>query len=302
MGNRVQEEKLEPFLAPFLFCTISNVKSNEVWHQIITTALNEGTQISGGAVPGAKLRQLINRIAAKHGEQYPPRGDEDKKFTEFLNQFSSLLIVLKRTGQDILVAPADKPQLLDLSQNASTELREDIFEAFTRIPSHQSPWYERGTDRISWAAAEETLDSDQFVKIPPASLEQEIGDRKAFASSPEIDPEVKDNLLATLQEHSALWAFSKAIKKYGLSRRWHLFRLQGIVKRIRQWCESQHVEWRAEWLSTRADGTAKVQTMKRAASIGGESHLLGKLIESLNEEELKRVSLPLDIILKLLQK
>jgi hypothetical protein len=278
------------------------VKSNEVWHQIITTALNEGMQISGGAVPGAKLRQLINRIAAKRGEQYPPRGDEDKKFTEFLNQFSSLLIVLKRTGQDILVAPADKPQLFDLSQDASTELREDIFEAFTRIPSHQSPWYERGTDLITWTAAEEALDSERFVKIPPASLDQELGDRKAFASSPGIDPEVKENLLATLKEHSALWAFSKAVKKYGLSRRWHLFRFQEIVKRIRYWCESQHVEWHAEWLRTREDSAAKIQAMKRAASIGGEGHLFGKLIENLNEEELKRVSLPLDIVLKLLQK
>jgi len=278
------------------------VKSNEVWDQIITTALNEGMQISGGAVPGAKLRQLINLIAAKHGEQYPPPGEEDKKFTEFLNQFSSLLIVLKRTGQDILIAPADKPQLLDLSQDASTELREDIFEAFTRISSHQKPWYERGADRIIWAATEETLNSDKFATIPSASLEQELGDRKAFASSPGIDPEVKDNLLPTLQEHSALWAFSKAIKKYGLSRRWHLFRFQEIVKRIRHWCESQHVDWHAEWLRTRAEGAAKVQIMKRAASIGGENHLFGKLIENLNDEELKRVSLPLDIVIKLLQK
>src|ERR1700679_785111 len=121
---------------------------SDVWSQIVAEALKRGLEVSKGAIPGAKLRQLIARIAPQYGEQYPPAGHEDAKLGAFLNRFNSLLLVLRRDGQDILVAPVDKPQLLDIAESGQgqTQLRDDIFEAFTHISRESSPlepWYER---------------------------------------------------------------------------------------------------------------------------------------------------------------
>lgn len=280
---------------------------SDVWSQIVAEALKRGLEVSKGAIPGAKLRQLIARIAPKYSEQYPPAGHEDEKFGAFLNRFNSLLLVLRRDGQDILVAPVDKPQLLDIAESGQgqTQLRDDIFEAFTHIPRESSPlepWYERDTDRVQWSAKNEPLDAKRFVKIPPATLNQEVEDRRSFALSSGIDTEISDSLLATLQEHSALWAFSKIVKEHGLARKWHLFRFQAVVMRIRAWCETEQIEWREDWLRSKSAQPNYAKPIGLSLPIDGQRHLFGKFVEALSDEDLRRVSVPLDIVLKLLQK
>jgi hypothetical protein len=277
---------------------------SDVWNEIVASALKQGLQASKGAVPGAKLRQLVARIAPTYGEHYPPAGQEDEKFGEFLNRFSSLLLLLRRNGQDILVAPIDQPQLFDVAESGRTQLREDIFEAFTHIPRESppvEPWYDRAADTIKWLPANETLDTKQFVKIVPATLSQELEDRKAFALSSGIDSEIRDSMVATLQDHSALWAFSKTVKEHGLARKWHLYRFQAVVMRIRNWCESEHIDWREDWLRAESDQPSRSKSIV-SAQIDGQRHLFEKFVEGLSDEDLKRVSVPLDIVLKLLQK
>lgn len=278
---------------------------SDVWREIVEAALKQGLDASKGAVPGAKLRQLIARLAPKYGEQYPPAGQEHEKFGEFLSRFGSLVIVLRRDGQDILVAPVDQPQLLDVSESGRTQLREDIFEAFTRIPRESppvEPWYVRETDTIRWSVANDSLDPDRVVKIPPATLTQELEDRNAFALSSGIDSQIKDSLVATLQDHSALWAFSRTVKEHGLARKWHLYRFQAVVKRIRTWCESEHVEWREDWLRSKTDEPGRARSIGLSSPVDGQRHQFGRFMESLSDEDLKRISVPLDIVLKLLQK
>src|SRR5260370_1686180 len=138
---------------------------------------------------------------------HPPAGHEEEKLSELLIAFNLLLILLRRNGQDILVAPVDKPQLLDIAEAGQTQLREDVFEAFTHIPQQSppvEPWYARDTDTIQWSTANQSLQPERFVKLPPATLSQELEDRKAFALSSGIDSQIRDSIVATLQEHSAL--------------------------------------------------------------------------------------------------
>ena len=130
---------------------------NENWQEIVKKALEIGLKTSKGAVPGAKFRQIIARIAREENELFPPTGHENERFRDFLVHFSSILTVLQRDGQDILVAPFDKPELLTTSDTGQTQLREDIFEAFTHIPREsppKEPWYERNTDKIKWVTAD----------------------------------------------------------------------------------------------------------------------------------------------------
>jgi hypothetical protein len=278
---------------------------SDIWQQIVAESLKEGVQISHGAVPGAKLRQLIARTAEKRGEKYPPADRQHQKFGDFLSAFGSLLITLRRNGQDILVAPVDNPELLNSAQNGQAHLREDIFEAFTHIPRGTppvEPWYERDTDKVRWVPATESLDPEKFAKIAPATLNQELEDRKAFAQSSEIDSQIAEALVATLQDHSGLWAFSKSLKEHGLSRKWHLYRFQALVRRIRAWCNAQDVGWREDWLTSTADPPTRPQLGKASISRAEQGRLFERFVATLDDEDLKRVSVPLDIVLKLLQR
>jgi len=277
---------------------------NEIWPEIIKKALDRGLEISKGAIPGAKLRQIIARIAPEYNEQYPPVGHEGEKFKDFLGRFGSLLTVLPRDGQDILVAPSDKPELLSTSETGQAHLREDIFEAFTRIPREsppREPWYERSTDKITWRTANETLGALEFVKIPPATLSQELEDRRAFALSSEIDPQIKDSLLATLQDHSALWAFSRIVRENGLAHKWHFFRFRSLIMRIRHWCERENIEWREDWLRSKSDQPNRAKSVNISGFID-EQHRFEGFLEGLSDEDIRRISVPLDIVLKLLSK
>ncbi len=280
---------------------------NNNWQEIIKKALELGVETSKGAVPGAKLRQIIARIAPEYKEHYPPEGHESEKFRDFLARFGSLLTVLPRDGQDILVAPFDKPELLNTSDTGQTKIREDIFEAFTRIPRESppiEPWYERNTDRIRWATADEDLPPTEFAKIPPATLEQELADRRAFASSEEIDSQIRDSLLATLQDHAGLWGFSRILREHGLAHKWHFSRFRALVTLIRTWCTNEHIEWREDWLrpATGQPGRNKPINLSELVSGPLNPSLLEGFMRNLSDEDLKRISVPLDIVLKLLRK
>ena len=277
---------------------------NENWQEIIKKAMDSGLASSKGAVPGAKLRQIIAHIAPSYGEQYPPMGHESEKFRVFLGHFVSLVTVFSRDGQDILVAPSDRPELLGASETGQAQLREDMFEAFTRIPRESppmEPWYDRDDDKIKWHAADEAAVSHDFSKIPPATLAQELEDRREFAHSLEIDSQIKDNLLGIPQNQSGLWTFTKILKENGLSHKWHFFRFRALIMRIRSWCESENIEWREDWLRS---GNAPPNSGKPLSipDLIDKQHRFEGFLQGLNDEDVKRISVPLDIVLKLLRK
>jgi hypothetical protein len=278
---------------------------DEVWNAIIAEALKRGLETSDGAVPGAKLRELVAHIALKHGVAYPPPGHESEKFGAFLKQFESMLIVLRREGQDLLVAPSDMPQLLDSSGNTHTQIRDDIFEAFTRIPRGsplRRPWYARDTDMIEWFAENEEPDESRFTRIPPATLDQELNDRHTFSLSSEIEKDVQDRLLGTLTAHSALASFSNELRAHGLTRRWHFHRFSEVIRRIRKWCETEHIQWRDEWITPVNQRTKPDAPALTSALAEERRSSFGHLVETLTDEDLRRISVPLDIVLRLFPK
>jgi hypothetical protein len=278
---------------------------DEAWNAVVAEALKRGLETSDGAVPGAKLRELIARIASKHGVSYPPLGHENEKFADFLKQFNWSLIVLRREGQDLLVAPSDMPQLLDRSGNAYAQIRDDIFEAFTHIPKGsppRQPWYVRGTDTIEWLAENENPDGARLVRIPPATLDQELNDRRAFSISAEIEKDVQDRLLGTLTAHSALGSFSVVLRAHGLARKWHFYRFSEVVRRVKKWCEAEEVTWRDEWITPiNQQSKVDVPTLPSAVAEARRSSF-GHFVETLSDEDLRRISVPLDIVLRLFPK
>jgi hypothetical protein len=275
---------------------------DEIWNEVVAEALTRGLETSDGAVPGAKLRELVARVAPKHGVSYPPPGREDEKFADFLKQFGSSVIVLRREGQDLLVAPSDAPQLLDRSANVYAQIRDDIFEAFTRIPkgsSPRQPWYARDTDTIEWLTEDENPAGVRFVRIPVATLDQELSDRRAFLLSPGIEKDVQDKLLGTLTAHSALGSFSAVLRAHGLARKWHFYRFSEVVRRIKKWCESEKVPWRDEWITPVNQHSKADAAAAPPASTEARRTSFSQFVETLTDEDLRRISVPLDIVLKL---
>jgi hypothetical protein len=278
---------------------------SDIWNTIVEEALKRGLETSEGAVPGAKLRQLVARLAVQHGVGYPPAGYEDEKFGDFLKRFDSQLVVLRREGQDFLVAPADMPELLNGPGDRVAQLRADIFEAFTRIPRGSPPllpWYATNTDTIEWIAEDDEHDLGRLTRIPHVALVQELRDREEFSRSSEIQEEVRVRLLAALGAHSALGAFSAELRAHGLARKWHFHRLRAVIGRIKAWCETEHIRWRDEWLGS-SDRSPQNAGLRAASMVTREwGGVFGHFFDGLSEEDLRRISIPLDLVVRLLRK
>jgi hypothetical protein len=281
-----------------------STNTNDEWLKIVTEAVNRGIELSSGGVPGTKLRKLISEVAPKYGKKYPPEEYPNEKFGDFLERFRSAIIILRREGQDFLVAPADKPELLaSVHAGKPAGLRDDIFEAFTRIPREippVQPWYSRELDNIQWISETDSLNSAGLVKIPPQTQQQEIDDRIAFAELAEMQAH-RSILLSTLGEHTALWAYSKIIKERGLGRNWHLYRFQSIIRRIKAWCGAEGVKWHDDWIRQTAGQPIPARDPYESTASQTRRQLFIKLTEIISDEDLQRISVPLDIVLKFIK-
>jgi len=277
---------------------------DETWKQIVAEALAAGLKTSAGPVPGAKLRQLIFKGAKRRDLTYPPSGHEQESFGDFLKHFESIALVHRREGRDLVVAPADMPQLLaDAPESGPTRLREDIFEAFTRIPRGlppSEPWYVLSDDTVVWLLPTELSGSGELIKIPAATLELELGERKSFIQSVDLAEDVKNRMAGSLDTHSGLGSFSKLIKAHGLSQIWHRHRFRAVVRRIRAWCTAAGVPWRDEWVSSSDASKALTPTGDNLPGTN-QRQLFERLVESLTDEDLRRISVPLDIVIKLIR-
>jgi hypothetical protein len=277
---------------------------DEAWNEIVREAVAAGLKTSSGPVPGAKLRELIVKSAQSRGLPYPPSGHEQESFGDFLKHFDSIVLVRRRKGRDLLAAPSDMPELLsEAPESGAARLREDIFEAFTRIPRGvppSEPWYVVSDDAVVWLLPAELSGSGELVKIPASTLEQELSERKSFVQSADLAQETKNRIASSLDAHSGLGSFSKLIKAHGLSQMWHQHRFQTVVRRIRAWCTASGVPWHEEWVSSLDASKPPTQAGDDLAT-KNQRYLFGRLVESLTDEDLRRISVPLDIVLKVIQ-
>ena len=281
----------------------------EAWTAVVGEALERGIKESGGrAVSGAKLRQLVAHVAAPYGVSYPPAGFESVSFSEFLKHFDSKVIVLRRRAQDILVAPVSRPELLVIPNNSGsqTQIRDDVFSAFVRIPregDEKVPWYELAKDRFAWLPRIEGEASPGFVAVTPATMDEEMADRAAFINSLDLAPEIRETLSKALQGSgsSRLWHFSQLLREAQLSKKWHEYRFNLIATRIRRWSETHNIPWQDNWLVA---PTSSIDDSNKAADaeISSEREGLKELLAQLDEDDLRRINVPLDIVLKLFRR
>lgn len=274
-----------------------------VWQELINEALTELVARTGAPAPGAKLRGAIAHLARQRGLDFPPTGV--RKFTELVEAFPADFILQRRPGSDVLVVPAARAELLAIEQPgaapAAARIRQDIFDALTKVPvpAYGQPYYEPEKDLVLWIR-----ESDQppqtAVAMPATTLEDELALRAAFIKEAEPVDTSKDTLIASLETNRPLRDFSDAVQKFGMVKKWHAFRVARLATRLREWSVRTSLTWQSSWVDT-IELRSTTASPAAPVSLDNKRHLL-ELSSLLTEEDLARISVPMDIVLRLLAK
>ena len=93
------------------FMTWSDVPEGDPWATILLARWPRKCKNGRRAATGAKFRGRVReKVARSSRSQYPP--EPGLKFGQFLAKRAKICTFQKRPGADLLVAPADKPDLL----------------------------------------------------------------------------------------------------------------------------------------------------------------------------------------------
>jgi len=274
-----------------------------VWRGI----LREAIAANPPPVVGTHFRSAVDFAAAKHDLCFPPPEEQWLRFIQLLERYPDVVSVLRRPGQDFLVAPAERADLLARRvQDGLFGIRHDFFQAFTII-SENRPCYEKTSDRVLWLGAESGQAApDSLVPIAPATLAAETKLRRDFIG--ELQEPSRSQLLSTLEGPSPLQAFGRRVQETRLQIQWHSFRTKRVVERMQHWASENKIDWKDAWLTP--GRTSNVEKERSALAIRTQSgHVdsapaghepLHLLLSRLDAADIQRIAVPLDLVLKVL--
>jgi len=274
----------------------------EKWLPLVMQALVAEVTRTNAPVSGSKLRAEVSRLASAAQLEFPP--PEFPKFSAFIEQFPESVIVQRRPGKDVLVVPADRPELLAVESprlgGTGNWLRIDVFDAFTKIPSAASgkPLYVPAKDEFVWTNALGEVPVDA-VDVPASSLESEIALRQKFIES--VQQDKAPQLTAALGTPTPLKDFTQALHASRLLGDWHRFRLGNLIEQVKSWAAEKGVTWSATWLDT-PDSKREVPVQVAALPPALPKHALAEFLAGLTPEDLRRITVPLDLVVRMLEK
>jgi hypothetical protein len=288
------------FLTPLVpFALGRSVFLDEIaqWREILSESLKLALSSRDGPVEGARLQPLLKRVAENRGLSFPPQSEPDLRLHEFLSRFPDVVRVQRRPRQDLLVVPVDRADLLTAAVEF-VSVRKDMFDAFTRVSPTHKAWYSREEDRVIWLAAAAVPKGPGLTAIPPVSAEAEKALRAAFAAQVE-NADVQARLLTALKDPTPFSSFSKAIHALYLQRSWHAYRAQRVIQAIQTWASENKVPWKEAWLVSSSEAQGGVSGQQGLAI---SPTRLAEAIASLDGDDLSRITIPLDIVAKLLRR
>jgi len=278
---------------------------NNVWQEILKEALAQLIERTNAPAAGAKLRSRVAEIARERGLEFLPSGI--RKFSELVESFPADFIVRRRPGSDIIIVPAARAELLAVesprSVSSTARIRQDLFDALILIPSpaYGLPYYDPTRDAVLYVKAREEVPAPA-VPMPATSLQAEILLREQFIDKTELVDTAKTALVHSLGSTSTpLRDFSNRVKEFGLVKRWHTFRVALMATRLREWSVEKALTWQPSWVE--ASEPRLVAASVSAALVSLDEKLqLSELVALLTEEELGRINIPMDIVLRLFAK
>lgn len=276
-------------------------KWTEIVHQALQSYFDLKSHGEPRAVPGAPLKPLVMKLAAERGLIYPPPDFQNKKFSDFLQALPEAVITQRRSGQDLLVAPAGRLDLFDASAEMKSEiqsfvLRPDVFKAFTKIQTEPGRrfWYSKSEDTFVEGQSD-TVDAN-LVSVESITQKTALEERQTFTQELKLDGNTANELLSTLSDPIvAMGRFSAKVKELRLERQWHHFRAEHVHRNLQAWASAHSIAFNSNWLETHKPPTQdNVSSRETNAFLAGLMHL--------GPEDAKRVLVPLDIVLKVLRR
>jgi len=273
-------------------------ESADPWSEILREAIETN---STQPVVGTRFRDAINSAASKRGLQFPPVAEPALRFIELLQRYPNVVSILRRPGQDFLVGPAGKSDLLTKGiQGQLYGIRQDLFQAFTTFGVNR-PYYSKSADQVVWQPpGEGQALPDSLVPIEPTTEGAEIQLRRDFAETVAPQSLTRPQLLGALTNPLPLPAFSRAVREAGLQREWHAFRTERVLERIQRWARDKQIEWKDAWLTERqTDSPYKNRAgLPSETPTRAEGDSLQVLFSGLDAADIQRISIPLDLVLK----
>lgn len=265
------------------------------WETILDRALSDVEADRSFPIVGATFYQYVKESAERAGHVFPP--DRDQNFKAFLEDHLSAVWVVPRPRRDFWVFPPDGADLLAAAVKPAY-IRKDLFIAFTHVSEEHSRWYDSDSDSVLNKPADADVSEPGIHEIPSPSAEQGLTLRREFIED-SVDGEAARRLEAALDDSKPFSSFSTAVRDSDLQTEWHVFRLERVLQRIREWCVERGIRWHPSWIET-----PKFQLDEDE---GSPAEISGEVWESLmngfsdlSEDELGRISVPLDIVLKII--
>lgn len=276
-------------------------KWTEIVHHALQSYFDLKSHGEPRAVPGAPLKPLVMKLAAEQGLIYPPPDFQNKKFSDFLQALPEAVITQRRSGQDLLVAPAGRLDLFDASADMKSEIqslvfRPDVFKAFTKIQAEPGRrfWYSKSEDAFVEGQSD-TIDAN-LIPVESSTQQTALEERQGFTHEMKLDGDTASELLSTLSDPiGAMGRFSAKVKELRLERQWHQFRADRVKRNLQAWASVHNIAFSTDWLEIQKPLTQdSVSSRETNAFLAGLMHL--------GPEDAKRVLVPLDIVLKVLRR
>lgn len=276
-----------------------------IWLDIVKDALDLAIAESGEAVAGAKLRAAVAKIANAKNLDFPP--PELRKFASFIGNHPQFFEIKWRPGHDILIAPQGKSELFktkpDTSEkpaSVSKRIRGDIFDALTRIfLTKKSAFYIPATDTIIWLEKSIGAPPDSAIAFPEHSTKDELDVRRQFCNSYQGGEQAKKAMAIALQTETDLKPFTDVIHSYGLVGDWHAYRFDFLCTKLRYWAAANNVAWREEWIVEDKPPAQAAARSTQTIILDNKQRLM-EFCSSLGDDDIPRINVPLDIVLRLL--
>lgn len=280
-----------------------DVIEEQIWEEILLEAVEKAVKDIDGAVPGARLKLLISTLATNKKRSFPPAEfAPPKKFRDFLNHFEAknVIVTRVRVGQDMLIAPAEKHSLLvnesRIADRGGVTFRKDLFLAFTQISVYGFR-YLRSQDRFEQCYNIFVPDSDMFL-VPPVTIEQSIKDRQDFCSENDNVESIEVlRQYLNIGNNDALRRFGERVRELGMQVQWHRFRVKLLEEKIRSWVNEKGIVWLDAWWSNHDTGSGRHDDTSDILDQLSPSFL--DAVANLRPADLTRISLPLDIVVRL---
>lgn len=228
-------------------------------------------------VPGAKLRQTMVQAGWQQGIDVAAHlAALGCPFSKAMADIEGV-VVTPVPGSDILVGlPGAKPPEMAQRRAKSSHrgLRQDVFEAFTRISTVPFVYV---PERDKFVGADQA--EGPSVPVPAASLEKSVAIRRQFVAS--LSAKEQTPLLAALERSaSPLAQFRLVVHAGDLVRQWAEFQAEELESRVRTWAEENRVMPRSAWFTKeRSDGDAR--------------HILQRLALYLTADEIRDLRIPI---------